>query len=77
MGDTIFSFAKFLYSSYLIFSLNFRSQSSTTVHGALSLMLDSLLCALGPLVYMTSFIPELKTIEPEQMVSCCIYISFY
>ena len=31
-------------------------------------MLDSMLCALGPLVYMTSFIPGLKGVDSEQMV---------
>ena len=31
-------------------------------------MLDSMLCALGPLVYMTSFIPDVKGIESGQMV---------
>jgi len=44
-------------------------QSTITVHGAMSLMLDSLLCALGPLLFMTSYVPEMKSIDSEQMVS--------
>ena len=48
--------------------ISFSFQSSTTVNGALSLMLDSMLCALGPLIYMTSFVPQMKAIEPKDMV---------
>ena len=39
-----------------------------TVHGALSVMLDSILCALAPLACLTSFIPEMRAIPDESQV---------
>jgi len=43
-----------------------QQQSSMTVHGAMSVLLDSILSALAPLVFFTSHIPEMKAIDDTQ-----------
>jgi len=43
-----------------------EQQSAMTVHGAMSLLLDSILCAMGPLLCMTSHIPQMNAINEEQ-----------
>ena len=50
-----------------------------TVNGAMSLLTDSMVCALGPLICLTSFVPELKGMEADEMVRrlilCISFIS--
>lgn len=53
-----------------------QQQSSMTVNGAMSLLMDSMICALGPLICLTSFVPELKGMEVEEMSKTMDNISY-
>ena len=39
-----------------------------TVHGAMSVLLDSMLCALAPLLFLTSHIPEMNALDEDMQV---------
>lgn len=43
-----------------------EQQSAMTVHGAMSVLLDSMLCALPPLLFLTSCIPEIASVDEDQ-----------
>ncbi|XP_047123632.1 HMG box-containing protein 4 isoform X1 [Hydra vulgaris] len=43
-----------------------QEQSTMNVHGAMSVLLDSILCAVAPLSFITSFVPEMNVIEAER-----------
>ena len=43
------------------------------VHGALSVLLDSCICAMAPLIFLTSTIPQIDVIPDETKV--CRYFS--
>lgn len=55
---------------------NFQGQIA--VSGSLSVLLDSLLCALGPLLCLTQLIPELQDdcCTPEQLLSTLDNVAF-
>ena len=47
----------------------FSHQGNMTVHGALSVLLDSCLCAMAPLIFLTSRIPEIDGIPNQTKVN--------
>jgi hypothetical protein len=44
-----------------------KEHEGQTVSGSLSVLLDSLLCACGPLLCLTQQVPELNSIPPEKL----------
>ncbi|XP_064624910.1 HMG box-containing protein 4-like [Lineus longissimus] len=53
-----------------------ESRGQIAVQGSLSVMLDSLLCALGPLSCLTSYVPETQAIEPITMAQTLDNIAY-
>lgn len=51
-------------------------EGQIAVSGSLSVLLDSLLCALGPLMCLTQQVPELNSCPPEQLVQTLDNIAY-
>lgn len=51
-------------------------EGQIAVSGSLSVLLDSLLCALGPLLCLTQQVPELNSCPPEQLASTLDNIAY-
>lgn len=51
-------------------------EGQIAVSGSLSVLLDSLLCALGPLMCLTQQVPELDSCPPEQLAQTLDNIAY-
>ncbi|XP_031569102.1 HMG box-containing protein 4-like [Actinia tenebrosa] len=57
---------KLLGESLSVIGLSLMAQKETEVHGSLSVLLDSILCAICPLTFLTSHIPGISGISKEK-----------
>lgn len=64
-----------LYSILIYHS--FYQSSDLQVHGSLSVLLDSSLCAMAPLLFLTSSVPQLDVIPPEVKVFSYCHCLFF
>ncbi|XP_074555416.1 HMG box-containing protein 4 [Halichoeres trimaculatus] len=64
LGESLFLIGQFLQ----------ETNKTVSVPGSLSLLLDSLLCALVPLISLTSQIPELRESAQHKLCYCFVHL---
>lgn len=73
----VFSFSKNNYFCFFVLSwqVNVLFQDPGEVHGSLSVLLDSALCAISPLLFLTSQVPEMNGCSAKTQVLGFFYFN--